>query len=89
MLDTKISNDRRSRMFLDRSFCMEGGQFKAGANAEDTFHKMLQQVHGVTPQRADAITGVYPSIGSLINGFKRGGPDILADIPVKPPGLEY
>jgi hypothetical protein len=61
---------------------MENGQFKAGANTEDTFHKMLQQVFGVTQPKADAITGVYKSIWSLVNGFKRGGADILADIPV-------
>jgi len=71
-------------MFLDRSFCMEKGQFKAGASTEDTFHKMLQQIHGVTPPKADAITGMYKSIGALINGFRRDGTDILANIPVIP-----
>ena len=69
-------------MFLDRSFCMEKGQFKSGTGVEDTFHKMLQQVYRVTPQVADSITGVYPSIHALVRGFKSGGTDILEDLPV-------
>jgi len=69
-------------MFLDRSFCMEKGQIKSGTGVEDTFHKMLQQVYRVTPQVADSITEVYPSIHALVRGFKTGGTDILEDIPV-------
>jgi len=69
-------------MYLDRSFCMEAGQFKSGATPEEAFHRMLQHVRGVTPQTADAITGVFKTVQSLINGFHRGGPNILEDIPV-------
>jgi len=75
-------------MFLDRSFCMEKGQIKSGTGVEDTFHKMLQQVQRVTPQVADAITGVYPSIHALIRAFKMGGTDILEDIPVSHTSFE-
>lgn len=61
---------------------MEKGQIKSGTGVEDTFHKMLQQVYRVTPQVADSITGVYPTIHDLVRGFKTGGTDILEDIPV-------
>lgn len=69
-------------MYLDRSFCMEKGQIKSGNGTEDTFHKMLQQVHRVTPQVADAITSVYKSAHALIRGFQQGGPDILENLQV-------
>ena len=61
---------------------MEKGQIKSGNGAEDTFHKMLQQVHRVTPQAADAITAVHKSVHALVQGFQRGGPDILEDLQV-------
>jgi hypothetical protein len=69
-------------MFLDRSFCTETGQIKSGTSVEDTFHKMLQHVHRVTPHIADSITSVYGSVYALVHGFQRGGPDILEDLPV-------
>jgi hypothetical protein len=71
-------------MFLDRSFCMESGQIKSGSTVEDTYHKMLQQIHRVTPPIADAITGTYKTVHALIRAFQRGGPDILEDLQVYP-----
>ena len=67
-------------MFLDRSFYTEKGQIKFDMDVEDTFHKMLQQIHHVTPHVADSIMGVYPSIHALVWGFKIGGMDILKNI---------
>jgi hypothetical protein len=69
-------------MFLDRSFCMEAGQFKSGSNVDDTYQKMLQQVHRVTPPVADAITGTYKTVHALIRAFQRSGPDVLENLQV-------
>ena len=81
---SKEANSRRTKMYLDRSFCMEVGQIKSGANVEDTYHKMLQQVHRVTPQIADTITGTYKSVYALISAFKRDGPSVLEGLQVDP-----
>jgi len=43
---------------------------------------MLQHLYRITPQVADSITGVHPSIHALVQGFKSGGTDILEDLPV-------
>jgi crossover junction endonuclease EME1 len=64
-------------MVLDRTFCMEVGQVKSGTSPEDTFHKMLQNILGVTPQVADAVTVRWKTVSALIHAFRRGGPDIL------------
>ena len=61
---------------------MESGQIKSGSNVEDTYHKMLQQVHRVTPQIADIITGTYKSVHALICAFQRGGPTVLEGLQV-------
>jgi hypothetical protein len=74
--------NRSTRMFLDRTFCMENGQIKPGSGAHDVFNKMLQHVRGVTPQVAESITGAYKSVPALILAFQRGGPEILEDLPV-------
>lgn len=62
---------------------MDVGQIKSGTGVEDTFHKMLQQVHRVTPHVADSIASTYGSVHDLIRGFQRGGPYILEDLPVQ------
>jgi crossover junction endonuclease EME1 len=64
-------------MILDRTFCMEVGQVKSGTGPEDTFHKMLQHIRGVTPQIADAVTVRWKTVSALIYAFRRGGSDIL------------
>lgn len=69
-------------MFLDRSFCMESGQIKSGSTIEETYRKMLQQVHRVTPQIADTIAGTYKTVHALIRAFQRNGPDVLEDLQV-------
>ena len=61
---------------------MESGQIKSGSTPEDTFLKMLQQVHRVTPQAADTIAGTYKSVHRLIRAFQQGGPEILEDLVV-------
>jgi crossover junction endonuclease EME1 len=69
-------------MYLDRSFCMEGGQVKSGATTEEMFSKMLQQVHRVTPQVADTIMGTHKSVSALVRAFQQGGPHVLEDLVV-------
>jgi crossover junction endonuclease EME1 len=61
---------------------MEGGQFKSASTPEEIFLKMLQQVHRVTPQIAEAITGKYKSVDSIVKAFRADGPLILADLVV-------
>jgi crossover junction endonuclease EME1 len=78
-----VTNGRRNIMYLDRSFCMEKGQFKSGSDVQDTFSKMLQQITRVTPQVADSITGVYRSVHALVRAFQNGGPNILEDLEVR------
>ena len=73
---------RQTKLYLDRSFCMESGQIKSGSTVDDTYHKMLQQIHRVTPQIADAITGTYKSVHSLISAFKQHGPFVLEGLQV-------
>lgn len=82
MIPLVLTDNRRTRMFLDRSFCMESGQIKSGNGVEDTFQKMLQHIQRVTPGVADAITARYKSVSALIRGFQQGGPNILEDLPV-------
>jgi hypothetical protein len=61
---------------------MEVGQIKSGSDAKDSFHKMLQHVRGVTPHVADSITARFKSVAALIQGFQRGGADILQNLTV-------
>lgn len=69
-------------MYLDRSFCMDGGQIKSGATTDEIYSKMLQQVQRVTPQVADTIMGTYKSVSALIRAFQEGGPHVLEDLVV-------
>jgi crossover junction endonuclease EME1 len=61
---------------------MDVGQVRSGTNAEDTFSKMLQQVHMSTEGVAKAIQMRYPSVQKLFDAFLTGGDDVLKDIPI-------
>ena len=74
--------DRRERMNLDTSFCMESGQFHSGKDAHDTYLKMLQEVTRVTASVAQGISQEYPDVASLVEGFSKSGSTALEDIKV-------
>ena len=69
-------------MNLDTTFCMESGQVRTGEDKDDTFVKMLQEVHYVTPPIAYAIASEYPNVISLVKAFQNHGPTILKDLQV-------
>ncbi|RKF82845.1 Crossover junction endonuclease eme1 [Golovinomyces cichoracearum] len=56
------------------NFCIENGQIDSGKDAKDTYIKMLQQMHLVTPSVAWGIEAKYPNIQTLISGLEREGP---------------
>ncbi|KAL6719417.1 hypothetical protein ACLMJK_003657 [Lecanora helva] len=68
---------RTQRMNLETTFCMESGQVKTGEDKDDTFVKMLQEVVRVTPPIAYGIASEYPNVISLIEAFRRHGPNVL------------
>lgn len=69
-------------MTLETAFCADGGQVKAGHDAEDTFFKMLQQVTRVTAGVANGIMGEYTNVAELVEGLKAGGENAIADMEV-------
>ena len=70
-------------MNFDISFCMESGQVRTGEDKDDTFLKMLQEVHHVTPPIAYGIASEYHNIISLIRAFRKHGPLILKNLQVR------
>ncbi|TQS36771.1 hypothetical protein Golomagni_02795 [Golovinomyces magnicellulatus] len=56
------------------NFCIENGQIDSGKDAKDTYIKMLQQMHLVTPSVAWGIEAKYPNIQTLISGLEKEGP---------------
>ena len=73
---------KSSSMVLDTSFCTDVGQVKTGVDAMDTWSKMLQEIHRVTPAVANGITDRYPDVKSLIRAFETQGEGALANVPL-------
>jgi len=73
---------KTSRMIFDTSFCTDVGQVKTGVGAMDTWSKMLQGIHRVTPAVANGITDRYPDTRSLIRAFDTRGEGALATVPL-------
>ncbi|KAI5843164.1 hypothetical protein BZA05DRAFT_411329 [Tricharina praecox] len=73
---------KTSRMVLDTSFCTDVGQVKTGVDTMDTWSKMLQEIHRVTPAVANGITDRYPDARSLIRAFETLGEGAVADVPL-------
>ncbi|KAG5437566.1 hypothetical protein PCANB_000994 [Pneumocystis canis] len=71
---------KKIRLQLSSSFCMESGQIKTGIDIKDTYIKLLQTIHKVTPQIANIIVQKYPKISNLTSAFIKDGPDILSDL---------
>ena len=72
-------------MNLETTFCMDSGQVRTGEDKDDTFIKMLQEVVRITPPIAYGIASEYPSVMSLVEAFRRNGPNILEDLRVCSP----
>ena len=70
-------------MNLETTFCMESGQVKTGEDKDDTFVKMLQEIVRVTPPTAYGIASEYPNVISLVEAFRRRGPNVLEDLQVR------
>ncbi|KAJ5339661.1 hypothetical protein N7452_006389 [Penicillium brevicompactum] len=64
------------------AFCMDTGQVKTGADKDDTFIKMLQEVNRVTAPMAYGIAGQYPCATNLVRGMRMHGVRTLEDIKV-------
>ncbi|CAI7620499.1 unnamed protein product [Penicillium bialowiezense] len=62
------------------AFCMDTGQVKTGADKDDTFIKMLQEVNRVTAPMAYGIAGQYPCVTNLARGMRMHGVGTLEDI---------
>ncbi|GAO51642.1 hypothetical protein G7K_5737-t1 [Saitoella complicata NRRL Y-17804] len=73
---------KTTRQNLSTSFCVDVGQVKTGIDIKDTFSKMLQEVQRVTPQVAAGVMQKYPSLPELLEGFKKKGPEALANVPI-------
>ncbi|KAG4306228.1 hypothetical protein PORY_000216 [Pneumocystis oryctolagi] len=73
---------KKIKLQLSTSFCMESGQIKTGVDPKDTYNKLLQTIHKVTPQIADVIIQKYPKISHLVSSFHENGPDALSDITI-------
>ena len=67
-------------MNISTTFCMDGGQVKAGNDKDDTFVRMLQEVVRITPAIAYAIAQKYPNVIALMKGFRKHGPFALEDL---------
>lgn len=65
---------------LEAAYCTDLGQVKTGADAANTYLLMLQQIHKLTEPVAAAIVAEYPSLPSLIAGFRSAGPEMLQDL---------
>ncbi|KAI9753995.1 MAG: hypothetical protein M1815_005894 [Lichina confinis] len=59
---------------------MDAGQVKTGADAHDTYLKMLQQIVRVTPPVAQGIVAEYPDVRFLLEALEQDGPGALQHI---------
>ncbi|KAI1919932.1 hypothetical protein LOZ65_004210 [Ophidiomyces ophidiicola] len=72
---------RQQRMNThDAGFCMDIGQVKCGADADDTYIKMLEEINRVTAPTAYGIAMEYRNIRELVNGVRQCGPLGLQDV---------
>lgn len=58
---------------------MESGQVKTGADSEETFTNMLQQMHGITAPISYGIAAKYPNVQALRRGLE-GNRKALEDL---------
>ncbi|RUS26581.1 ERCC4 domain-containing protein [Jimgerdemannia flammicorona] len=70
ILTTDIATIPYKNRNTDLSFCVEG-QVRSGADAADTWFRLLQEIQLVTPTVAKAITNTYPTLRSLYDAYKQ------------------
>ncbi|RPB09144.1 hypothetical protein P167DRAFT_493126 [Morchella conica CCBAS932] len=63
-------------------FCTDAGQLRVGIGKADTFRRMLEEIHRVTPSAAEAVVRVYPDVRALVEAFAGYGEEMLADLPI-------
>lgn len=74
---------RNSRSAIGAAgFCADAGQLRVGIGKADTFCRMLEGIHRVTPSAAEAVARVYPDVRALVEAFEEYGEEVLADLPV-------
>ncbi|KKY27501.1 hypothetical protein UCRPC4_g01096 [Phaeomoniella chlamydospora] len=64
----------------DAAFCMDVGQVKTGDNAQETYIRMLQEVHRLTPAMAYGVANLYPNVLALVCAFREHGPNMLEHV---------
>ncbi|RKF64787.1 Crossover junction endonuclease eme1 [Erysiphe neolycopersici] len=65
---------KQSEAMNTANFCIETGQIDSGKDLKDTYIKMLQQMHLVTPSVAWGIESKYGNVQALIRGLEEKGP---------------
>lgn len=69
----------------DTAFCTDVGQVKTGIGKADTYSRMLEEIHRVTPSVANGVASEYPDVQALVNGFKLHGENAVENLPVRTP----
>lgn len=71
----------------DTAFCTDVGQVKTGIGKADTYSRMLEEIHRVTPSVANGVASEYPDVRALVNAFKLHGENAVEHLPVRAPFL--
>ncbi|WEW56902.1 hypothetical protein PRK78_002359 [Emydomyces testavorans] len=72
---------RQERINMQNAaFCMDTGQVKTGADVDDTYIKMLEEIQRVTAPIAYGVAMEYGSVRELVSGLDRHGPLRLQDV---------
>lgn len=69
-------------MVTDTSFCTDVGQVKTGLGKADTYSRMLEEIHRVTPSVANGVASKYPDVQALVDAFRLHGENAVEDLPV-------
>ena len=69
-------------MNFDTSFCADVGQVRTGHDADDTFSKMLQELHRVTAGVANGIMAEYKTVRQLMGACTTLGDSVVSDLEV-------
>ena len=69
-------------MNFDTSFCADVGQVRTGHDADDTFFKMLQELHRVTAGVANGIMAEYKTVRQLMDACGTLGDSVVSDLEV-------
>lgn len=69
----------------DTAFCTDVGQVKTGLGKADTYSRMLEEIHRVTPSIANGVARKYPDVQALVNAFRLRGESAIENIPVRRP----